>query len=116
MVSANEATAIATRSPIIFMSGLSVVMPLPTCVAITYRASRSSAVIARTTSIGCPLSDSDANDGVAVGDLQGFLHIHRQRHGDLRFQRRAGGDHGAAVVLGAGGHRVAQLRFAAPVR
>src|ERR1700741_5218515 len=100
MLSANEATAIATRSPIIFMSGLGGGMPLPTCVAITYRAWRSSALIARTTSIGCPLLDSDADDGVALGDLERFLNIDRQRHIDLRFQRRAMRDHRAEVVLG----------------
>src|SRR5476649_187523 len=101
MVSANEATAIASRSPIIFMSGLRVVMPLPTCVAITYRASRSLAVIARTTSIIDPLLDSDADDGIAFGDLERFQHVGRQRHIDLRFQRRAMRDHGAEVVFGA---------------
>src|ERR1043165_1747662 len=106
MVSAKEATATATRSPIIFMSGFRVVMPVPTWLARLNRPSRSFALMARTTSIGILVLNADAGYGVARCNAQDFLRFLRQADGVGILQRRAVDGHGAEALVRAGGHGI----------
>src|SRR4051812_19063463 len=116
MVCANEATAVATRSPSMARSGFSVVMPLPTWWAISISGSMSSRVIARMTSMDSLSLDTDADDVLAGLDAERLARFKRQADRVAAFGRHAGQHDGAELALAAGHGVVDQRRLAAARR